>query len=315
MATTLGVNIDVESVLEQLEKEKAANQPPTKKTEFSIKNYLQARLMPNEKSKTMTIRILPFSPEGGAPFKKVWIHTVKVDKEVSPGGWRTFVCPIHNGFDDKCPFCETSAKARELRLNSVDEAEKKKYGDVEFMNHAKEAWIARVVERGHEEDGVKFWLFNNSRKKDGPYDKIMNLFDQRLNAAKAKGKVNNIFDVNEGKDLILHLTKDSNNKTVIQITDDDEKSPLSENYEEAKAWIESTKQWNEVYVAKPYEYTSIIVQGGVPVWNREKKGWVEKTEFTKEMHEADAREMAENLSKPSKDFSEFTDEIKDGLGF
>ena len=308
--TTLGVNIDADSVIEQFQKEQRVD-VPTKKTQFSEKNYLQARLLPNETSKTLIIRLLPFSPEGGIPFKKVWIHTVKVDKEVSPGGWRTFVCPIRNGFDDKCPFCETSKKARELMNNASSNAEKDKFSEVEYMNRVKEAWIARVIERGHEEDGPKFWLFNNSRKKDGPYDKIMNLYMQRYNAAKAKGKINNIFDVNDGKDLILTLSKDSNNKTVIQITDDDEKSPLSEDYDTANAWINNDKKWNEVYVAKPYEYTSIIVSGGVPVWDKEKKGWVDKEEAKKAQKEAEIKELEENLTEKSNDFSSFiNDEIK-----
>ena len=310
--TTLGVNIDADSVIEQFEKEQNVY-VPQKKTVFSEKNYLQARLTSSEVSKTLTIRLLPFSPEGGTPFKKVWIHTVKVDKEVSPGGWRTFVCPVHNGFDDKCPFCDTSKKARELKAKATSEAEKTKFGDVEFINRAKEAWIVRVIERGHEEDGPKFWLFNNSRKKDGPYDKIMNLYNQRWNAAKAKGKENNIFDVNEGKDLILTLTKDSNNKTVIQVTDDDEKSPLCENYETAKMWINNEKKWNEVYVAKPYAYTSIIVSGGIPVWDKETQGWVDKAELEKKKKELEMKELQENLTSPSNDFSKFIDdEIKFG---
>ena len=307
MANTLGVNIDANSVIEQFEKEQEVI-TPKKKTMFSEKNYLQARLAPGETSKTLTIRLLPFSPEGGTPFKKVWIHTVKVDKEVSPGGWRTFVCPIHNGFDDKCPFCETSKKAKEMKFSAETEVEKNKYGEVEYMNRAKEAWIVRVIERGHEEDGPKFWLFNNSRKKDGPYDKIMNLYTQRWNAARAKGKENNIFDINDGKDLILTLTKDSNNKTVIQITDDDEKSPLSENYETAKAWIDNEKKWNEVYVAKPYNYTSIIVSGGVPVWDKATQGWVDKVELEKARKEAEIEEMGKNFTEQSNDFSTFVDE-------
>ena len=304
---TIGVNIDVESVIKQFE-EQQVTYVPKKKNIFSVKNYLNTRLGPDESSKTLTIRLLPFSPEGGTPFKKVWIHTVKVDKEVSPGGWRTFVCPVHNGFDDKCPFCETSKKAREMKFNATTEVEKNKFGEIEYMNHAKDAWIVRVIERGHEEDGVKFWLFNNSRKKDGPYDKIMNLYNQRLNSAKAKGKENNIFDVNEGKDLILTVTKDSNNKTVIQVTDDDERSPLSENIEEANAWINDPKQWNSVYVAKPYDYTSIIVCGGIPVWSHDKQGWVDKTKANEEKKEEELKELQENLTPQKDDFSDF--EIK-----
>jgi len=200
------VNIDANSVTEQyLREQEAANSLSRKKTEFDVKNYLQARLKPGEEKKSLTIRLLPFSPEGGTPFKKVFIHTVKVNKELSQGGWRTFVCPIHNKLGDKCPFCETTEMARELRHNAGNEAEKKKYGEVEFMNRAKAAWIVRCIERGHEEDGVKFWLFNDSAKKDGVYDKIRNIYEERKKAAERKGRTSNIFDLMEGKDLIITL--------------------------------------------------------------------------------------------------------------
>ena len=112
------VNIDAEAVKTQYEQEQKTFTP--KKTQFNEKNYLQARLGDKETSKTLTIRLLPFSPEGGSPFKKVFMHTVKVNKEVAPNGWKTFVCPTHNKKDgevmgDSCPFCETSAKAKELK--------------------------------------------------------------------------------------------------------------------------------------------------------------------------------------------------------
>ena len=84
------VNIDAEAVNAQYEQEQKTFIP--KKTQFNEKNYLQARLANNETSKTLTIRLLPFSPEGGSPFKKVFMHTVKVNKEVAPNGWKTFVC-------------------------------------------------------------------------------------------------------------------------------------------------------------------------------------------------------------------------------
>jgi hypothetical protein len=302
--TTLGVNIDANSVIEQFEKEQETF-VPKKKTQFSEKNYLQARLTPNEASKTLTIRLLPFDPEGGVPFKKVWIHTVKVDKEVSPGGWRTFVCPIHNGFDDKCPFCETSKKAHELKAKATTETEKDKFGEVEYMNHAKEAWVARVIERGHEEDGPKFWLFNDSAKKDGVYDKIMNIYFERKKSAERKGKESNIFDVNDGKDLIITLTRDQNGKTVTKVVDDDEKSPLTESFEQGMAWINDSKKWNEVYTVKPYEYMEIVVKGGVPVFDKNQNKYVDSAEKAEADKKAAEEELKENLTEHKKDFSDF----------
>ena len=304
----LTANIDADAVAEQYAKEHATTTTTKKKTEFNEKNYLQARLKPGEKSKSLTIRLLPFSPEGGSPFKKVFIHTVKVNKELSPGGWRTFVCPTHNKMGDKCPFCAVSAEAKELRHNAPTEVEKKKYGDIEFMNRSKAAWIVRCIEREHEEDGVKFWLFNDSAKKDGVYDKILNIYFERKKAAEKKGKDSNIFDLNEGKDLIVTLTKDDNGKTVTKIVDDEDKTPLTESYEQGIAWINDPKQWTEVYTVKPYEYMEIVVKGGVPVFDKTQNKYVDSAEKAEEDKKAAEEELKENLTEHKKDFSDFPKE-------
>lgn len=305
MSNNLNVNIDPEAVISQNEKE--SSEIVRNKTKFNPKNYLNARLGSGESSKKLKIRLLPFSPEGGSPFQKVFIHTVRVNKEGGQG-WRTFVCPTHNHKGDKCPFCETSEQAKQLRLRTDNEVEKKKYGDIEFMNRAKEAWIVRCIERDHEEDGVKFWLFNASRKKDGVYDKIINLFNERWEEAKAAGKTYNIFDLNNGKDLTINLSKDSNNKTVTQITDSSFMTPLSDNYEQAKAWIEDPKKWEDVYTVKPYDYMAIVVQGGIPIFDKEQNKYVDKAELDERNEKEKELEIQENLTEQKKDFTQFVEQ-------
>lgn len=305
------VNIDAEEVKNQYEEEQKAL-TPTKKTQFNEKNYLQARLTDNETTKTLTIRLLPFSPEGGSPFKKVFMHTVKVNKEVSPNGWKTFVCPIHNTKDgskmgDNCPFCETSSKARELKSKSLDEPTKKKYGDIEFLNKVKEMWIVRCIERDHEEDGVKFWLFNSSKKKDGVYDKIMNLANRRAASAAKKGNTYSIFDLNNGLDLDITLTKTSDGKTAIQVLDAGSPSPLTEDFDLGMKWIQDEKKWYEVYTVKSYEYMEIIAMGGVPVFNKELNKYADKEELENIKKEAEEERMKDELREETTDFSEIAE--------
>lgn len=294
--SNFNVNIGIEDVLAQKEKEIIVNKP---KTAYNEKNYLQARLTNGETSKEMTIRLLPYSPEGGSPFHKIYMHTVRVNKEVSQGGWKTFPCPIHNHLGEKCPFCETAEQAKSLKKQAVSESEKKKYNEVEFSHQVKEMWVVRCIERGHEDDGVKFWTFPHSKKGNGVWDKIMNIFQTRYNKAALQGKKFNIFDLNEGKDLVLTLSKDSMGKTVIQIADDDERTPLSVNYEKAVAWINDGKKWEEVYTVKSYDYMSIIVQGGVPVFSKEKNTYIDKIEAN---IEAEA-EIEANLTRSTVDLS------------
>lgn len=292
----LSVNIGIEEILNQREVETSAMKP---KTVFNEKNYLNVRLLPGEKSKEVVIRLLPFSPEGGTPFKKIYAHTVKVNKEVSPGGWKTMPCPKKNGVSDRCPFCETAEQAKELKFQAFDESEKKKYDEVEYANKHKECWVVRCIERGHEEDGVKFWMFSHNKKGDGIYDKIMNVFQTRYNKAIQQGKISNIFDLTEGKDLVIRVTKDSMNKSVYQITDDDEKTPLSTDPEKANAWINDSKKWDEVYTFKSFDYMSVLVKGGVPYYSKELNKYINKEEM---QAQAEA-EIEANLTSYALDMS------------
>lgn len=283
------VNINAEDILAQRERETVKRTQNT----FNVKNYLQARLGDNEETKEITIRLLPFTSEGGVPFHKIHMHQVRVNKEVSPSGWKRFPCPVKNKMDGACPFCETAEHARALKKATSSEIEKKKFEEVEFANYAKDMWIVRCIERGHEEDGVKFWLFSDSRQKDGVYDKIFAIFKKRHE----KGK--NIFDVNEGKDLCLTLAKDSLGKTRITITDDDDWTPLTDNVELGNSWINDPKRWDEVYTTKSYDYMSIVVQNGVPVFDKEKNTYVDKYAAKAE---AEAAQQA-SLSQATRDLS------------
>ena len=304
--TNFSVNIDTNAVNEQYDEEQ--RRITQSKTQFSEKNYLQVRLNGSETQKTLRIRLLPFSPEGGTPFKKVFVHKVKANKEVSSSGWKTFVCPTHNKKDgvpmgDSCPLCNLSQKAKELKDNTSDINTKKKYGDIEFTNKVKEMWIVRCIERDHEEDGVKFWLFNSSKKKDGVYDKIMNLSKIRHEAAKRKGNEYSIFDLNNGLDLYVTVTKTSDNKTSIQIADEGIPSPLTDNYELGMSWINDDKKWYDVYTVKPYDYMMIVATGGVPIFDKNLNKYVNKQEMDAIKSEAEKERISENLVQEKRDYS------------
>jgi hypothetical protein len=317
-------NISAEEVERQYA-EVHTPQVKTKKTQFDTKNYLQARLGENETSKTLTIRLLPITPDSNTAFQKIHMHTVRVNKEVSPNGWKTFVCPPKNKVDgkamgEKCPFCEISAKAKELKNQSLDEPTKKKYGDVEFMNKAKDMWIVRCIERGHEDDGVKFWLFPDNRQGKGVFDQIRNLAKVRSEAAAAKGNKYSIYDVNNGLDLIVTLTKGSDGKTTVLILDSGIPSPITEDYELGEKWINDPKKWYEVYTVKSYEYMSIVSEGGVPVFSQEEKKYVNKLEADKVKEEAEKERLEEALTSQATDYSEIAkpssnEQVIDGSKF
>ena len=292
------VTISPESILAQKQEREQGQKRSQNK--FDEKNYLQVRLGPNEDKKEITIRLLPYEQDGGTPFHEIFMHQVRVNKEVSASGWKRFPCPIKNGFGDKCPFCETAQNARSLKKSTLSEADKKKYSEIEMMNYPKSMWVVRCIERGHEEDGVKFWLFSISKQKDGVYEKIDAIYNKRME----KGR--NIFDLNHGKDLCLTLSKSSDGKTKIAITDDEDYTPLTEDFELGMSWIQDPKKWTDVYTIKPYDYMAVIVQGGVPYFSRELNTYVDKDEHIAK----EKKEIEDNLTQPTKDFSNPVEEIE-----
>lgn len=302
---SLNVNIDAEAIISQSEQEAFV---PKKKTEFNPNNYLNARLAKGEQTKKLKIRLLPFSTEGGTPFHKIFIHTVRIQKSEGVIGWKQFICPTHNGKGEHCPFCETSEAAKKARFNTTNEMERKNYGDIEYQNKAKEAWIVRCIERGHEDEGVKFWLFSASRKRDGAYDKIINLFNERYEEAKQAGQEYNIFDLNNGKDLNITLTRDTNGRTVYQVTDASLQSPLSNDYELAKSWIEDTKQWDEVYPVKPYEFLAICREGGIPRFDKESGKYVNSVDYEAKQEEEKTEAFNSNFTEQKTDYAKVSEE-------
>ena len=273
------VNVNSESVIAQkVEKEEAIKKAQEKKTKFNVefdeKHYLNTRLSKGEDKREIVVRLLPFSEKETSPFKKVYVHSVKITNEKGEKQWKKFMCPEKMGKSDGCPFCETAARARQLRFDSTDELKKAQYKDQEFMNSVKEYWLVRCIERGHEEDGVKFWRFADARNGEGIWDKIYDLFETK----KKRGV--EIFDLYKGKDLVITVKRQVNGekeKLVYQIQDDEMIKPLSESEEQMEKWVNDSMTWEDVYSVKDYDYLSLIVLGEYPVWDKNEKKWVAKS--------------------------------------
>ena len=311
---SFNVDFDMEEIFKQMREEEENNQKNStkKKTVFDKKNYLQAKLSPNEDNKTLTIRLLPFSPKGGTSFQKVYMHTVRVNKDVSESGWKTFPCPVHNGIGDKCPFCEIAAQANELKRNAVIESERKRYSDIEFMNKVKAQWIVRCIERGHEEDGVKFWLFPHRKDGKGVYDSINNLIKQRNNESlEATNQQYYVLNVDNGKDLIVSLSKSSDGKTVTNVMDKGFQTPLTNDKELGMSWINDSKKWEDVYTIKSYDYMAIVAQGGVPAFDKESMKYVDKAQLVEKIKNQPDAEVKSNLTQPTEDLSQYQPNIDD----
>jgi hypothetical protein len=241
-----------------LEQYESNNKPKyEKKTEkvYDLKNYFNTYIKEGVKSATKTIRILPVAK--GSAFVEMYGHKMQVD-----GEWKTFACLKHER-EEACPFCE----AREALLSTGKDSDKelaKKY-------NAKLMYVVKVIDRDHPEEGVKFWRFNHDYRKEGIYDKIIGV----VNAIKK-----DITNAETGRDLVLTINRNQNNVPVVSAVASLDPSPLSEDATFAAEWLADARTWEDVYSVRTYDYLEIIVKGGTPVWDKEKKGFVDKASLT-----------------------------------
>ena len=262
-----------------------------KPSTFSEKNYLNVRLAKGENVKQITIRILPTSETVANPFTHVHFHSVQLkDAEKGETQWKTYVCLNprnnpdidHEQFGNKCPFCEENYKAyQESIKEGVSPAQKEILQKYSISNKPKEAVILRCIERGKENEGVKFWKFNIRQDKTDPYNKLINLVRQRnLESIKALGVKKNILDCYSGRDIHLTITRgNTENQTSIDIMEDGFDTPASKDKQQIVDWINDPKKWSDVFTCKPYDYLRLVIDGKTPWFDREQKKWVDRAEY------------------------------------
>jgi hypothetical protein len=243
----------LDAMLAQYEKN---NAPKYVKSEtakvYDLKNYFNTYIKEGIKSATKQIRVLP-TADGSTPFVEIHAHKVQVD-----GEWKTFPCLKHEK-GEACPFCE----AREALLATGKDSDKelaKKY-------NARKMYVVKVIDRENEEEGVKFWRFNHDYRKEGIYDKIIGV----LNAIKK-----DVTNADNGRDLLLTINRNQNGIPVVSAVASLDPSVLSEDQDQKAEWLEDARTWEDVYSVRSYDYLKIIVRGGIPVWDKDEKTFVDK---------------------------------------
>tara|TARA_R110000772_G_scaffold71651_9_gene156911 strand:- start:14862 stop:15809 length:948 start_codon:yes stop_codon:yes gene_type:complete len=246
------------STFEDMMKGYADSQQAEKKTEikkYELSNYFSTFLQPNENSVTKEIRILPPKEGQNVFWDVLWGHKAQVD-----GAWKTFPCLKHEE-DTDCPFCEANQALR-ASGKEADKELAKKYS-------ARKMYILKVVERGNEKEGVKFWRFNHAWDGGGTLDKIMGA---------VKAVKHDITDPKSGRDLILNIARNQFKVPIVQsVAYPLESTPLSEDDNEASVWANDTRTWRDVYSLRDYNYLKIVVSGEVPAWSKENDKWVSKS--------------------------------------
>ncbi len=236
---------------------------------YDLKNYFNTFMKDGVDTVKKEIRILPTS-DGSSPFVEMYGHKQQVE-----GEWKTFPCLKHEK-NEACPFCE----AREALLATGKDSDKelaKKY-------NAKLMYVVKVIDRDHEDEGVKFWRFNHDYRKTGIMDKIHGL----LSSLK---KDRDFSNVDNGRDLVITINRDQNKKPVVSSIVALDASPLSENAEFKAKWVADTRTWEDVYSVRKYDYLEIIVKGGVPAWDKATNKFVDKASLKAEDGEALQQEL------------------------
>ena len=244
----MATNNSLDAVLAQYEKASQGGSSNTSKMsqDERMKKYFAAILKDTEKQGQKRLRILP-TKDGSSPFKEVWYHEVQID-----GKWNKIYDPGKND-NERSPLTEVY----EELMATGKESDKK----LATQYKPRKFYIVKVVDRDNEQDGVKFWRFKHNYKNEGILDKIIPIW-------RAKG---DITDPDKGRDIILELTKAKTPKgatyTVIQTIMYDDPTPVHEDSETAKSWIEDELTWSDVYSKKPEDYLEAIARGETPRWD------------------------------------------------
>jgi hypothetical protein len=251
-----------DAVLAQYEKNKNATSGNGNKmsSEDRLKRYFTTVLPKGSKGEERRIRILP-TKDGSSPFTEVYFHEVQVD-----GKWVKLFDPKQEG--KRSPLNEVKEALEATGVESDRELAR--------TYRSRKFYIVKVIDRDHEADGVKFWRFKHNAKGDGVIDKIFPIF-------RNKG---DITDATKGRDLILtlSLTKSGTGKeyTVINSVLNDDASPLHTDENIAKAWLDDTLTWADVYSKKGEDYLDMVAKGEVPRWDSNQNKFVSSNNTTSE---------------------------------
>jgi hypothetical protein len=188
------------------------------------------------------------------------------------------------------------------QANTVtDVNEKKAICKQAYGYDTKTSYIVRCIERGHEDEGIKFWRFNKHDDGSGPFDTIKELWTNYNDAGI------NIFDYKNGFDLIITLTKSPNkknpnapDKTAIKIMTDVTPKPLGTD-EQIESWVNDSKDWRDMYRTKSYDYLEIIADDNTPVFNQSLNKWVawKDENENKKLEQDAAMELRDNAESPN----------------
>lgn len=239
---------DLSAVLAQASNAKPRVEGSKFQKDELMKKYFNPRVdkRTGKTSEIFKARIVP-NEDGSSPFSVVKFHYMQVN-----GKWEKLLCLDEVGQD--CPLCD----AYQGLSADGNKEEAKKYRTSEFF-------IVRVIERGKEAEGIKFWRFKKNFKGQGEFDKLTSLIQMGVE----------IFDPLVGNDLSISCGLDDRGNSVVNaIITIGQTSRLAETDSDINKIINDDTTWKDVYRPKTKEHLEDVVAGRAQYWNQELKRYV-----------------------------------------
>ena len=244
--------------LADYEKAKSKTTQTTQSSSVDLTKYFTIALDEGAQSGEKSVRILPNQDDPTKWYKVGYFHNLKIGKR-----WTKLYDPSQDG--EASPLNEMY----KFLMKSEDKEERK----LAIQYKSRQFFIVRVIERGKEHEGFKFWRFPAVQDGSGIMDKIAPL-------VKKYGAFWNPF---EGFDLTISMIRDKSKDSKVGFTKvasiiPDRESKLSEDENQAVEWLGDPMAWTDVFKKKSVEYLNIVAEGSEPIWDAEQKCFIAKVE-------------------------------------
>lgn len=244
--------------LADYEKAKSKTTQTTQSSSVDLTKYFTIALDEGAQSGEKSVRILPNQDDPTKWYKVGYFHNLKIGKR-----WTKLYDPSQDG--EASPLNEMY----KFLMKSADKEDKK----LAINYKSRQFFIVRVIERGKEHEGVKFWRFPAVQDGSGIMDKIAPL-------VKKYGAFWNPF---EGFDLTISMIRDKSKDSKVGFTKvasiiPDRESKLSDDENQAVEWLGDPMAWTDVFKKKSIEYLNIVAEGSEPIWDAEQKCFIAKVD-------------------------------------
>jgi hypothetical protein len=203
---------------------------------------------PSELGKTYNVRLVAFPDNDGKPFV-----LRRVYKNIN--GWRSEIAPYQ--FGDPDPVQDVIDTLQERR-KSASKGEQEEINKLLKGLYPKEQYYALVLERGSEEDGLKFWTISQTMV-------------QQLYSFMLDDEVGDLTDPKTGTDLKITRTN-NNGKTNTTVVPARKSSKLASTDAEIQSILDNAPKVDEYNKAKSFDELKELVSAWVDnggVFNKE----------------------------------------------